>query len=256
MLRWTLIVFAVTLAVAPRGVAVAEEYGTLSGKFVLDGKAPTPAPLLNTNKDGCEKHNLLDESIVVGEDGGLAGVFVYLRTKDVPAAPSYKESEAAEVVLDNKNCRFEPHWLTVRAGQKLVVKNSDPFGHNSNLATMINPAANVLIAAGTSSTQEYKQEETLPTKVGCNIHPWMGALVLIRKSPYMTVSDKSGKFAIKDLPVGKELEFQLWFETCGFLKNVTFKGGKADTKGRFKLKLKPGDDDLGEIKVPLSALKK
>jgi hypothetical protein len=37
---------------------------------------------------------------------------------------------------------------------------------------------------------------------------------------------------------------------------VAFQGGKADSKGRFKIKLKSGSNDLGEIKVPLSALKK
>ena len=33
-------------------------------------------------------------------------------------------------------------------------------------------------------------------------------------------------------------------------------GGKADARGRFKIKLKPGDNDLGDIKVSASSLKK
>ena len=38
-----------------------------------------------------------------------------------------------EVVLDNKDCRFEPHVAVVRTSQKLALKNSDPVGHNSKI---------------------------------------------------------------------------------------------------------------------------
>ena len=103
---------------------------------------------------------------------------------------------------------------------------------------------------------EFKKEESLPTKVGCNIHSWMGGYVLIRKDPYAAVSGADGTFEIKDLPIGKELEFQLWHEAAGNLKGLAFKGGKADAKGRFKLKIKPGSNDLGEIKVPAASLNK
>jgi len=34
------------------------------------------------------------------------------------------------------------------------------------------------------------------------------------------------------------------------------KGAKADTKGRFKLTIKPGTNDLGDIKVPAALFSK
>ena len=84
----------------------------------------------------------------------------------------------------------------------------------------------------------------------------MGGYLVVRKDPYAAVSDTDGKFTIKDLPVGKELEFALWERrTPAYLKNATFKGGKADAHGRFKIKLKPGDNDLGDIKVGASLFK-
>ncbi len=71
----------------------------------------------------------------------------------------------------------------------------------------------------------------------------------MRKTPYMAASDKAGNFEIKDLPVGKELEFVLWQEKAGYLKDAKIEGVKVDSKGRFKIKIKPGENKLGDIKV-------
>jgi plastocyanin len=253
--RLNVLAAAIAVGLSTCGFAAAEEWGTLTGKFVLDGKAPKPAPIsLAKEHPDCNKHKVLEEKITVGDKGELANVFVYLKTKNPAVAPSYKESEKATVVLDNRECRFEPHCLVYRVGQTLSVKNSDTFGHNSNFSPILNPGFNQLIPAGEAVPVHFDKEETMPTKVGCNIHNWMGAWILIRKDPYGAVSDKDGTFTIKDLPAGKELEFQLWHGSN--LKNLSFKGGKSDSKGRFKLKIKPYDNDLGEIKVPLSALNK
>jgi plastocyanin len=232
-------------------MVVAAETATLKGKFVADGTVAAPAALQGTNKDGCDKHKLVDEKVVVSDKNEVANVFVYSRTKGLKG-PAPTE---AEVVLDNKNCRFEPHALVYQVGQKLKLQNSDPFGHNSNIQPFSGTPVNPLIPANTSQTVEFKTEESLPTKVGCNIHPWMGAWVLIRKDPFAAVSGKDGTFEIKDLPVGKEIEFQFWQESAGNLKNLSFAGGKSDTKGRYKVKLKAGENDLGEIKIPVSAFK-
>jgi hypothetical protein len=103
---------------------------------------------------------------------------------------------------------------------------------------------------------KFGAEEGLPVQVGCNIHPWMGAWLVVRKDPYAAITDADGKFTIKDLPAGKELEFGLWQESSGYLKNAAYKGGKADARGRFKIKIKPGSNDLGDIKVSPAIFKK
>ena len=241
---------AASCVLAAAGRLPAEEWGTLSGRFIFDGKAPAPAKIVaNKDPEVCGKHELHDEGLEVAADGGLANAVIYVLTKDVPVAPSYSDSAKADVELDNKNCRFEPHVAAMRTSQTLVLKNSDPIGHNSKVEPLKNPAINPIIPAGEEIKQQFPDEENLPIKVGCNIHPWMGAWIVVRKNPYVAVADKEGNFEIKDLPVGKELEFVLWQEKSGYLKEAKIEGAKVDTKGRFKLKLKPGDNKLGDIKV-------
>jgi hypothetical protein len=233
------------------------DVATLTGRIVYDGKAPTFKPIEATKDvEVCGKSEIPDEALVVSKDGGIANAVVMLRTKGVKAPPSASEA-AKSVVLDNKGCRFEPHVQVVLTSQNVELKNSDPIGHNSKVDPLLNPGINpILPAGGEPVVYKFTQAEALPVKVGCNIHPWMGAWLVVRSDPYAAVTDADGKFTIKDLPVGKELEFGLWQENSGYLKNAAYKGGKANAQGRFKIKLKAGDNDLGDIKVAPSVFSK
>lgn len=231
------------------------EWGTVTGRFVYDGKAPTPATL-DTSKDPLCKVKLTDEDLLVDDKGGLANAVIALKTKGVAVNPAYESSAKESVELDNKNCRFEPHVLVVRTSQTLLLKNSDPTGHNTNVQSTSNDGINPILAAGSDPLKhKFAKAEVRPVKVGCNIHTWMGAWLIVRTDPYAAVSDKTGTFTIKDLPAGKELEFGLWHEKAGYLRNAKFTGGTTDSKGNFKIKIKPGENNLGDIKVSSSIFK-
>lgn len=253
----TRVLLAAALVVTSLGVARAEDWATLTGRFVYDGKAPEAKPIEATKDvEVCGKHKIPNEELVVDKDGGIGNAVIMLRTKNPKVAPSYA-NPPKEVVLDNKDCRFQPHVAVVLTSQELALKNSDPVGHNSKIDPIVNAGINpILPAGGAPIMHKFGSEEALPVKVGCNIHPWMGAYIVVRKDPYAAVSAPDGKFTIKDLPAGTELEFGLWQEKSGYLKNATYKGGKADARGRFKIKLKPGENDLGDIKISSSVFNK
>ena len=232
--------------------AQAEEWGTLTGRFVYDGKAPAQQPLsITKDQEVCSKPpTLVDESLEVEKDGGLANVVVWLRTKDVAVNPEYAKTATEKAVLDNHHCQFVPHVLAMRNTQQLEVKNSDTMGHNTNLALISNAPFNVVIPSNTTSDKKLDSPENTPATVTCNIHPWMKAYVLVRPDPYYAVSLKDGKFEIKNLPAGKELEFQVWQEKAGNVEKASINGKDAAWKrGRFKMMIKPGTIDLGEIKL-------
>ncbi|NCA12475.1 methylamine utilization protein, partial [bacterium] len=159
-------------------------WGTLKGRFVFGGDAPVAAEL-KADKDieVCGKHKLLAEELVVGADKGVANVVVFVRDKGVKVHPDLAKP-SGDVVLDNKNCRFEPHVAVVQTGQKLVIKNSDTVGHNSNVATIKNSPSNNLIPAGGEAPVTFSSEEAIPSQVTCNIHPWMKSWLVVRPNPY------------------------------------------------------------------------
>jgi hypothetical protein len=217
------------------------QWGNLKGQFIYNGKAPEPKKLDTNKEPTCVPHNLIDESLIVGPDGGIKDVVIYVRTKGVKINPALA-NPPARAELDNKNCRFEPHILPILLTQTLVVKNSDQFSHNSNVTEVGGAGTNPLIAAGKEATYKYARASVTPQPVACNIHPWMKGYVLPRDNPYFAVSKPDGTFDIKDLPVGK-LEFQVWQEKAGFVDT------KDWPKGRFTMDIKPGDNDLGVIKL-------
>lgn len=249
--RISVLLLILLAASASVSAAQAAEWGSLKGRFVYDGDAPTPLKL-NVNKDVavCSKHAPVDESLVVGSDGGLGNVLIYVRSKKkLDVHPDYQQEADAKVSLDNKGCRFEPHIALMRTSQTLEIKNSDPVGHNTKADCVKNTSFNILIPSGETLDRKLTREETVPIKVGCNIHPWMTGFVLVRNSPYMAITGEDGSFEIKNIPAGKH-EFQLWQEKSGYLRGIEVGGKKTSKKGRIKLDIEAGETkDLGDILI-------
>lgn len=231
--------------------AGAAEPGSVKGRFVYEGKDEGGKVKITKDEAFCNPHAPNDESIELGENGGLLNVFVYLvvkRGETIEITPAYADAPGS-VTLDNSGCRFEPHALTIWTKQKLEIKNSDTIGHNTNATLVANPSFNQLISKDQPFVVDFKKEERLPSTVQCNIHPWMSAYVLIRDNPYMTVSGKDGSFEIKVVPAGKH-DFAFWHEAGGYVRDLKVGKGKTDRKGIVSLEIAAGKElDLGDLQV-------
>ena len=109
------------------------------------------------------------------------------------------------VVMDQKGCLYQPQILAIQTGQKLVVKNSDSCIHNVHCVPAVagNPESNqVQMPGGPDLDYTFPQPEMF-MKFKCDVHPWMFAWVSVFDSPYYSLSDKEGKFVIKNVPPGK-----------------------------------------------------
>jgi plastocyanin len=136
---------------------------------------------------------------VVGGGGELADVVVSLKG----ISGKSTGASAAPVVMDQKGALYVPQILAVQTGQKLIVKNSDQLVHNVHAKPAANPESNqVQMPGGADLTYTFDKPEPF-LKFQCDVHPWMFAWVSVFDHPYFAISDKDGKFTIKNVPPGK-----------------------------------------------------
>ena len=229
------------------------DWGTIRGR-VLAGGPVTPLKLLVTKGDAaakdstvCAAEDVPDESLVVDiATGGIANVVVYLQKKPATVHPDLEKSQDAEVVFDQKGCRFLPHVLLVRTDQQVRVLSDDAIAHNTHTYPLKNKQENFIVSPGDRTGVAVPSVgivERLPAKIGCDIHPWMQAWWVILDHPYAAVTKLDGTFEIKDLPVGDHV-FTVWQEKVGYLDKT------------YKVTVKAGDNDLKPIKVPVETLTK
>ena len=236
--------------------AADNKWGTLEGRFVHDGKAPERAKLtVDKDVECCGKFDIRDESLMVGEDGSLQNVYVYVRTRKVDINPELEKAVEKQVTLDNRDCIFVPHCLTIWYDkQEFRMVNTDPVAQNIAFTPMGDVPANLVIPAATeskkpSATWKFRRKQIVPVPIKCNYHPWESAYLIPLSHPYAAISAEDGTFEIANLPAG-ELEFQVWHERIGYLATPDWK------RGRFKMTIKPGTNDLGTIKVDPKLLAK
>jgi plastocyanin len=138
---------------------------------------------------------------VVSPKGELADVVVSL--KGITGKST--GASAPPAVMDQKGCVYTPSILAIQTGQKLIVKNSDTCIHNVHTKPTVagNEESNqVQMPGGADLNFTFAQPEPF-LKFQCDVHPWMFAWVTVVDSPYFSVSDKDGKFVIKNVPPGK-----------------------------------------------------
>jgi len=226
-----------------------QQWGTTLGRIVYDGKAPVPRVI--PAKPGVGP--IPDESLNVGKNGGLANVFVYLRTNPaipVRIHPAYLNAPPQKLTITARNYRFESHASILWTKDTLEFVNADRVSYSFNYTSPVQ-GCDALLQAGQRVTKNLIMAERFPKSLVCNIHPWMEAKLLIQDTPYFCVTDERGIFCIPNLPQGQQLEFQFWHERVGYLRYLASEDQplKTDAKGRLQIKLAQPVTDFGEFRI-------
>ncbi len=195
------LILVITALMCAFAAAAADIIGTIT----LNGTPPPEVPytpLMNDSTCGAMyKTAPTTHFYAVGPNHELADVIVSLK------GVTGKSTGASQspVTLDQKGCLYVPQILALQTGQKLVVKNSDSCIHNVHCVPTVsgNPESNqVQMPGGPDLDYTFSQPEMF-MKFKCDVHPWMFAWVTVLDSPYYGISDKDGKFIIKNVPPGK-----------------------------------------------------
>ncbi len=224
--------------------AAEAQWGDLVGRFVYDGKPPQRKKLkVDKDVDCCGQFDIRDESLLAGEDGGLANVFIYVRSRGIAICPEREEKTEPRVTLDNRDCIFSPHCLKIWYNkQEFYTVNSDPVAQNVAFEPVGDTPCNAVLPVKGDATYKFTRRQLTPVLIKCNYHPWESAYILPRDNPYTEISRADGTFQMAGLPVGP-VEFQAWHERIGPLDIPAW------PKGRFEMTIKPGVNDLGTIRL-------
>lgn len=237
--------------------AVAQDkWGTIKGRIIW-GEEKIPqrddlTPIIQKNpaaamclKDG----KVLSDAVVINEKNhGMRWVMLWLSDgnpmlkKKINIHPKLKDADKEPLVIDQPLCMYIPHAIALREGQTLLVKNSASFPHN---VLYLGPDGNgnPLLQSGQELALKNLTAKPAPTTLSCAIHPWMKAYVRIFDHPYYAVTDKDGRFEIKDAPAGK-LNLIVWHPTLGFRFGAIGRPGTVIDVHADQVK------DLGDLKFP------
>jgi len=211
--------------------------GSVAGKVTFEGAAPKLSPLRMDSDPNCAQQSATapDESVVVGGDGALQNVFVYV--KDGLGSLRFPVPSTA-VVLDQKGCRYVPHVLGAQVGQRVEVLNSDPTLHNVHAVPMANREFNTgQPIPGMKHIHQFTAREVMvPFK--CDVHPWMRAYVGVLDHPFFAVTGADGSFELKGLPPGT-YTIEAWHETLGTQTQMVTIGAKETGTVAFSFKSTP-----------------
>jgi plastocyanin len=162
-------------------------------------------------------------TFVVGADGAMANVLVDIEGS-FPATPV----PTTPVVLNQKDCMYEPRVLGARIGQTLQVTNQDPTVHNvHSLSKAGNDFNTTQLIKGPPFEYKLKAGEIL--RVTCDNHTWMTAYIAVVDNPYFAVTTADGSFTIANVPAGKQT-IRVWHEVMGWrTQTIDVQAGKSTT---------------------------
>ncbi len=210
---------------------------TIGGKAIFDGKAPAKKPIKMSEEPDCAKQHkgaVHDEDAVIGPGGALANVFVYVKsglegkTFEPPKDP---------VKIDQRACTFHPRVFGIRAGQTLLVSNSDPVSHNIHPMPKSNREWNQGQAPGAPNLERDFARAEIMIPVKCNVHSWMRSWIGVIEHPFYAVTAADGTFRIAGLPPGT-YEVEAWHEvfTVQTTKVTLAPGASVTSDFRFAAK--------------------
>jgi len=183
--------------------------GSLEGRVVLAPPFQKPRPLpVFKNRDFCGAV-VVNESLLVGEDGGLQNAAVLLRPVAAPAV-----TRPGFVTLDNEHCRFTPHVQIAAVGSELLLKNSDPILHTVHARMGTETLFNVGLPVWRRVVKRLDRAGVI--RIDCDVlHTWMSAAIVVTDTPYVALTDGSGRFKLERVPAGG-YEMEIWHERLGW----------------------------------------
>jgi plastocyanin len=161
------------------------------------------------------------EDLVLSPQRAIRNAVVWLASPPPNAKATFT---SVPLSIDQQQCVFVPRVIVVPAGGTVEFLNSDRLLHNIHSYSKSNPPFNRTQPKGRTIPITFPKPEIV--RIGCDLHGWMRAWVVVAEHPFYRVTGPGGEFALGDLPAGK-YSLNVWHESLGTMtKQVTV--GEAD----------------------------
>jgi plastocyanin len=124
-----------------------------------------------------------------------------------PAAARNRAHAATHVVIEQRGTEFIPYVTVVQTATSVDFPNNDTVRHH--VYSFSNPKRFEIKLYAGKPGQPITFDKPGEVVIGCNIHDWMEAYVLVVESPYFGKTGPDGQVRIANLPAGR-YRMQLW----------------------------------------------
>lgn len=197
-------------------------FGSLTVTANFDGQVPEPKQVDASANSECGVDTIEQYPVVVN-DGKVENVVVSV--KDGPSG--YAVSDPGSATIDQKNCRYQPHVVALKAGQDLTITDSDEGMHNVRATSNGSQLFNETTFQGGSVEKTFDQTGVF--SLACDVHPWMSSYVYVTEHGQAAVTDDSGQTQLSELPPG-DYELTIWHEELGTQTETVTIGENEDAQ--------------------------
>ena len=197
-------------------VASAEALTTPEGTGVIEGTVrfsgtavPTSTMIpIAADMEYCGPEHSKEDYVIDAESRGVRYTIVHLKGEGVR---DWLDVEPGYLMLDNKNCRFEPHAAVLTVGSTLELHNSDSIYHTTH--AYFGASFNFALPEKDARVKVVLDTPGL-IQIRCDKHGWMNAFIHVGRHPLHAVTDSQGRFNISGVPAGR-YTLSAWHEQFG-----------------------------------------
>jgi plastocyanin len=126
-----------------------------------------------------------------------------------PLAPASRQApkNLPHAVIEQRGAEFSPYVTVVQTGTAVDFPNNDTVRHH--VYSFSQPKRFEIKLYAGKPGQPITFDKPGEVVIGCNIHDWMEAYVLVVESPYFGKTGPDGQVHIANLPAGR-YRLQLW----------------------------------------------
>lgn len=151
-------------------------------------------------------------TVLVSQAGGKALPGTVLMVHRLDAAPH--PAAPVHAIMDQLNREFVPHVLVVPVGSTVSFPNSDKVRHEVYSFSPTHRFQLPLYSGKPYPPQRFDRVGLVT--LGCNIHDWMLAYILVTDAEYFGSSDSAGRWSVRDVPPGR-YRLEWWHPRLGGL---------------------------------------